>query len=154
MSKIMYNGLIKQRKGKIMAYMNQQKKSVIKTNLDKALKGTGVKFSLSVRNNSSICCTIKSAPIDLIANSNETCGKDYYQVAKGFQPNNNRYEQVNPYHYKDHFSGKALEIIDKIVKSMYTADYYDESDAMTDYFNTAYYVSVNIGKWDKPFEVK
>jgi hypothetical protein len=46
-----------------MAYMNQQKKSVIKTNLDKALKGTGVKFSLSVRNNSSICCTIKSAPI-------------------------------------------------------------------------------------------
>jgi len=47
-----------------------------------------------------------------------------------------------------------LEIIDKIVKSMYTADYYDESDAMTDYFNTAYYVSVNIGKWDKPFEVK
>jgi len=52
MPKIVYNGLIKQRKGKIMAYMNQQKKSVIKTNLDKALKGTGVKFSLSVHNNS------------------------------------------------------------------------------------------------------
>ena len=67
MPKIVYNGLIKQRKGKIMAYMNQQKKSVIKTNLDKALKGTGVKFSLSVQNNSSICCTIKSAPIDLLA---------------------------------------------------------------------------------------
>jgi hypothetical protein len=22
---------------------------------------------------------------------------------------------------------------------------------MTDYFNTAYYVDVNIGKWDKPY---
>lgn len=137
-----------------MAYMNQQKKAVIKANLDKALKGTGVKFSLSVRNHSTISCTIKSAPIDLIANSNETCGKDFYQVSRGFKPNDSRYEQVNPYHYKDHFSGKALEIVDKVVKALYTADYYDRSDAMTDYFDTAYYVDVNIGKWNKPFEVK
>jgi len=137
-----------------MAYMNQQKKAVIKANLEKALKGTGVKFSLSVRNHSTISCTIKSAPIDLIANSNETCGKDFYQVSRGFKPNDSRYEQVNPYHYKDHFSGKALEIVDKVVKALYTADYYDRSDAMTDYFDTAYYVDVNIGKWDKPFEVK
>ena len=137
-----------------MAYMNQQKKAVIKANLEKALKGTGVKFSLSVRNHSTISCTIKSAPIDLIANSNETCGKDFYQVSRGFKPNDSRYEQVNPYHYKDHFSGKALEIVDKVVKALYTADYYDRSDAMTDYFDTAYYVDVNIGKWNKPFEVK
>ena len=137
-----------------MAYMNQEKKAVIKANLDKALKGTGVKISLSVRNHMSICCTIKSAPIDLIANSNETCGKDFYQVAKGFKANTTRYEQVNPYWYNDHFSGKALQIIDKVVKAMYTANYYNNSDAMTDYFDTAYYVDVNIGKWNKPFEVK
>ena len=43
-----------------MAYMNQQKKAVIKANLDKALKGTGVKFSLSVRNHLAIAINIKS----------------------------------------------------------------------------------------------
>jgi hypothetical protein len=33
--------------------------------------------------------------------------------------------------------------MDKALKS---ADWYDESDAQTDYFNTAYYVDVNVGK--------
>ena len=135
-----------------MAYMNQERKAKIKANLDKALKGTGVKYSLKC-SNLSITCTIKSAPVDFIANSNETCGKDFYQVARGFKPNTSRYEQVNPYHFKEHYSGEALELMTKIVKSMYSADYYDNSDAQTDYFDTAYYVHVNIGRWDKPFVV-
>lgn len=133
-----------------MAYMNQERKAKIKANLDKALKGTGVKYSLKCCN-LSITCTIKSAPVDFIANSNETCSKDFYQVARGFKPNTSGYEQVNPYHFKDHFSGEALELMTKIVKSMYSADYYDNSDAQTDYFDTAYYVHINLGRWDKPF---
>ena len=112
-----------------MAYMNQEKKAKIAENLKKALKGTGVKYSLSVSNHLAIVCTIKSAPVDFIANSNETCQKDFYQVARGFKPNESGYEQVNTYHYKDH------------------------SDAQTDYFNTAYYVHLNVGRWNKPFEV-
>jgi hypothetical protein len=135
-----------------MAYMNQERKAKIKANLDKALKGTGVKYSLKCCN-LSITCTIKSAPVDFIANSNETCAADFYQVARGFQPEKSGYSQVNPYHFKNHFSGEALELMSKIVKSMYSADYYDNSDAQTDYFDTAYYVNVNIGRWDKPFVV-
>lgn len=134
--------------------MNQEKKAVIKAALDAALKGTGVKFSLSVRNHSSICCTVKSAPIDLIANMNSVC-----RVAPGA----NRYGpyqdsvghvDVNPYWYKDHFSGKALELVDKIVKAMYSANYYNNTDSSIDYFDCAYYIDVDIGKWNKPFEVK
>jgi len=34
------------------------------------------------------------------------------------------------------------------------ADWYDNSDAQTDYFDTAYYVDVNVGKWDKPYIVE
>ncbi len=137
-----------------MAYMNQEKKAVIKANLDKALKGTGVKCTLSVSNHTSIVCTIKSAPIDLIANMNEVCRKAPGANRYGEYRDATDYVQVNPYWYKEHFSGKALDIVDKIVKAMYTANYYDNSDAQIDYFDTAYYVSVNIGKWNKPFEVK
>lgn len=135
-----------------MAYMNQEKKAIIKTNLDKALKGTGVKYSLSVRSHMTIVCTVKSAPIDLIDNYNKTV----VNRPGGFRNASEAttYLDVNPYWYKEHFSGKALELVDKIVKAMYTANYYDNSDAMTDYFDTAYYVDVNIGKWNKPFEVK
>ena len=135
-----------------MAYMNQEKKAVIKANLDKALKGTGVKFSLSVRSHMSIVCTIKSAPIDLIDNYNKTVSNRPGAFRNASEAKNCL--DVNPYWYKEHFSGKALELVDKIVKAMYTANYYDNSDAMTDYFDTAYYVDVKIGKWNKPIEVK
>lgn len=135
-----------------MAYMNQQKKAVIKANLDKALKGTGVKFSLSVRNHMAISLNVKSAPVDFIKNFNDTVA----QQPGGFRTGSpaEKCLQVNQYWYKEHFSGKALELLDKIVPAMYSADYYDNSDAMTDYFDTAYYVDISIGKYDKPFEVK
>ena len=136
-----------------MAYMNQDRKAVIKANLDKALKGTGVKYSLKC-SNLSITCTIKSAPVDFIANSNDTCGTDFYQTARGFQKNTTGYDQVNHYHYKNHYSGKAKELMTKIVTAIYSGDYYDRSDVQTDYFDTAYYAHINIGKWDKPFVVK
>ena len=29
--------------------------------------------------------------------------------------------------------------------------WYDKSDAMVDYFDTAYYIDINIGKWNKPY---
>ena len=135
-----------------MAYMNQERKAVIKANLDKALKGTGVKYSLKC-SNLSITCTIKSAPVDFIANSNETCGADFYQTSRGFQTNTTGYDQVNHYHYRDHYSGKAKELMTKIVTAIYSGDYYDRSDAQTDYFDTAYYAHINVGKWDKPFVV-
>jgi hypothetical protein len=141
-----------------MAYMNQEKKATIKANLDKALKGTGVKYTLSVRNHSTIVCNVKSAPIDFIENFIQTDRNSH--IGKKMSEDHvahirkNKALDVNPYWYKEHFSGKALEVVDKIVKAMYTANYYDNSDAMVDYFDTAYYVDVNIGKWNKPFEVK
>jgi hypothetical protein len=134
-----------------MAYMNQEKKAKIQGKLKPILAKFGLKGSLSVRNHSSICLLIKSGPIDFIGNSNETCSRDQYQVAQGFKVSKETYTDVNPYHYKSHFSGIAKEALDEILPAMYSADYYDESDAMTDYFNTAYYVHVTVGCWDRPY---
>lgn len=135
-----------------MAYMNQERKAKIKTNLDAALKGSGVKYSLRC-SNLAITCTIKSAPVDFITNSNDTCAADFYQVARGFKPNTSGYDEVNPYYYKEHYSGKAKELMTKIVEAMYSGDYYDNSDAQTDYFDTAYYAHITVGKYDKHFVV-
>ena len=35
-----------------------------------------------------------------------------------------------------------------------TAYNYDDSDSQTDYFDTNFYYSLAIGKWDKPFTIK
>ena len=60
---------------------------------------------------------------------------------------------MNPYWFQDHFDGKAKAFLTEAFKALKSADYYDNSDAMTDYFDTAYYFGIGIGRWDKPYTV-
>lgn len=137
-----------------MAYMNQERKAKIAQTLKPILAKYKVKGSLSVNNHSTIVLTLKSGAIDFIGNSNRVCGNNFYQVQRGFKPNDVGYDQVNPYWFQDHYDGDAKAFLTEAFKALKSANWYDESDAMTDYFNTAYYVDVNIGKWNKPYEVE
>ena len=134
-----------------MAYMNQERKQKIAKTLKPILAKYKVKGSLSVRNHMSIVLTLKSGAIDFIGNSNRVCGNDFYQVQRGFKPTTSGYDQVNPYWFQDHYDGKAKAFLTEAFKALKSADWYDESNAMIDYFNIAYYVDINIGKWDKPY---
>jgi hypothetical protein len=136
-----------------MAYMNQERKQKIAQALKPVLAKFGVKGTLRVRNHMAICLTLKSGSIDFIANSNRVCGSNHYQVSRGFKPNTQGYDQVNPYWFQDHFDGVAKEFLTEAFQALKAADYYDRSDAMTDYFDTAYYYDLNIGTWDKPYVV-
>jgi hypothetical protein len=137
-----------------MAYMNQESKAKINQVLKPILAKYKIKGSLSVRNHSTIVLTLKSGAIDFIGNSNRVCGNNFYQVQRGFKPNDTGYDQVNPYWFQDHYDGDAKAFLTEAFKALKSANWYDESDAMTDYFNTAYYVDINIGKWNKPYEVE
>ena len=137
-----------------MAYISQADKAKINTNLKPILKKYGVKGTLSIRNHSTIVLTLKSGKIDFIANSNRVCGASHYQVSRGFTPNTRGYDQVNTYWYQDHYDGKAKVFIKEAIQALKSAGWYDESDIQTDYFNTAYYIDINIGKWDKPYIVE
>lgn len=137
-----------------MAYMNQERKAKIAANLKPILKRYGVKGTLSVRNHSSIVLTLKSGSIDFIENSNRVCGSNHYQVSRGFRPNTSGYQDVNPYWFHEHYDGVAREFLTETLAALKSADWYDESDAQVDYFNTAYYVDIKIGKWDKPYLVE
>ena len=134
-----------------MAYMNQERKAKITKMLKPILAKYKVKGSLSVRNHSTIVLTLKSGSIDFIGNSNKVCGNDFYQVQRGFKPTTTGYDQVNPYWFQDHYDGDAKAFLTEAFKALKSADWYDESNAMIDYFNIAYYVDINIGKWDRPY---
>jgi len=134
-----------------MAYMNQERKATIANAIKPILKKYGVKGTLSVQNHSTIVLTLKSGSIDFIGNSNRVCGNDHYQVSRGFRPNTSGYDQVNPYWFQDHYDGVAKEFLTEALQALKSAGWYDRSDAMTDYFDTAYYVDINIGKWNKPY---
>lgn len=141
-----------------MAYMNQEKKAKIAQALKPILKKFGVKGSLSVRNHSTICLTLKSGKIDFIENYIKTdTDKPYANKMTAEQVASIRKYQsldVNPYWFQEHFDGKAKSFLNEAYKALKIAGWYDESDAMTDYFNTAYYVDINVGKWNKPYIVE
>jgi hypothetical protein len=129
-----------------MAYMNQERKAKIASNLKPILAKYGIKASLAVRNHSSIVLNIKSGTIDFIGNFNSSIN-----TLRGDRKAEGNID-VNPYWYQEHFSGVAKEFLTETMVAMKSADWYDESDAMTDYFNTAYYVDINVGKWNKPYQ--
>jgi hypothetical protein len=60
---------------------------------------------------------------------------------------------INQYHL-DGYNPKYTPLFEKIVSIMKGERWYDDSDPQTDYFNTAYYIDLNIGKWNKPYEYK
>lgn len=129
-----------------MSHMNQEKKSKIAQNLKPILAKYGIKASLAVRNHSSIVLNIKSGTIDFIGNFNSSINTQRGdRKAEG-------YIDVNPYWYQEHFSGVAKEFLTEAMTALKSADWYNKSDIQSDYFNIAYYVDINIGKWHKPYQ--
>lgn len=133
-----------------MAFFTQEMKSEKLSKIKPILKKFGLKGSLSVHNHSTVVLTISEGSIDFINNFNETCGADHYAVARGFQPQKD-YLSVNHYWFKDHFTGKAKAALTELIKVLFEG-HWDESDIQSDYFHTAYYVDVKVGKWNKPYK--
>jgi len=129
-----------------MAYMNQEKKAKIAALLKPVLAKYGLKGSLAVHNHSTIRLTVKSGKIDFIENYLEDgkCTDEAFVRKYGTL-------DVNPYWFQDHFTGEAKAFLTEAFAALKGADYYDESDIQTDYFNTAYYFGLQVGKWSKPY---
>ena len=73
-----------------------------------------------------------------------------------------RYCQVNQYWIDSHWtSAEAKMALNRINEIMHNAPgradpsrkFFDHSDAMTDYFHTAFYTHLSIGAWDRDYEL-
>ncbi len=142
-----------------MAYMSQETKAKIVAAVKPILKKYGLKGTFAVRNHSTIQLNLKSGKIDFIENYIQTDIDKPHE--KHFAEEQIAYIRktksidVNPYWFQEHFTGQAKSALTEIFAAMKKAgDWYDESDIQTDYFNTAYYVDVNVGKWNKPYQVE
>jgi beta-xylosidase len=132
-----------------MAYMNQEKKAQIAALIKPLLKEYGLKGTLSVHNYSSINLNIKAGNIDFIGNANAVIEKNAGIHVDGVK----KHLDINVYWVAENYTGVAKEFLLKAVKALQGANYYDNSDAMIDYFDTAYYYGIKIGNWDKPYEL-
>ncbi len=110
-----------------MAYMNVEKKNKLAPGIKKVLAEYGMKGTLA-KDTHTLKVNLKSGPIDF--------GTD----------------GVNEYHIENHFTGIAKEFLLKLKDAMMVGNH-NNTDLMTDYFDVGWYISINVGKWDKPYEV-
>lgn len=132
-----------------MAYVSQELKAKLAPAIKAVLKKYGVKGSLAVRNNSTLVLNIKSGKVDFFESFNRLGFKKIRPQHLPFTAAKT-YIDVNPFHYRNHFDGKALKFLTEVIPLMNDGNH-DNSDIMTDYFDVGWYVDVNIGKWDKPY---
>ena len=105
-------------------------------------KKYGVKASLAVNNHSTLVLNIKSGKVDFVGDYGDTPETRADAEKFGIQ--------VNPYHYKNQFNGESYHFLSEVIPAM-NAGNWDKSDAQVDYFNVGWYISVNIGKWNKKY---
>jgi hypothetical protein len=117
-----------------MAYVSQQDKKELAPAIKKVLSKYGMKGSISIRNHSTLQVTLQSGAIDF---------KDY--------SHGDGYIQVNTYHIDAHYSGKAKAFLNELLAAMKGPKYFNNDDAMTDYFHRSHYTDINVGKWNKPY---
>tara|TARA_B100000902_G_scaffold29802_1_gene35758 strand:- start:1 stop:393 length:393 start_codon:yes stop_codon:yes gene_type:complete len=130
-----------------MAYISKEDVTAIR----QELKATFPKFTFGVKKMSGgsngVDVTVKAGPTDF---------SDCFRGDEG-------YAQIN--HYHTHMYGDHQSFFDAIHKIIKTAPikgegywknkgWYDNSDSMIDYFDTAYYISMNVGSWNRPYVQK
>jgi hypothetical protein len=118
-----------------MAYLS---KTQVKETRD-ALKVAFPDFKFMVRKShaggSSINVSIMSGPLEF-GNIREGANVNQYWVES---------------HYEAHLV-PFLEAVIKVIKFGSDRQWYDRSDAMTDYFDTAFYIDLEIGRFMQPYK--
>ena len=125
-----------------MAYVSQDLKKKLAPKIKAICNKYGVKASLAVRNHSVLCLNIKSGKIDFLGNyaRDNEYAKKYGHI------------DVNTYWYQDHFDGVARDFFSEVIPAM-NAGNHDNSDIQSDYFDVGWYIDVNVGRWNKPYEL-
>lgn len=133
-----------------MAYVSQDKKAKIAPVVKEICKRYGVKASLSVKHHMTLALTVQSSDIDFLGNYNTIVGNKLRHQYDRFTPVKD-YLDVNTYWIQDHFNGTALAFLEEVKDAMLGPDYFNHSDPQTDYFHCSHYISIYIGRWDKPY---
>ena len=113
-----------------MAYFDQTKKKAIEPAIKGLCKEYGIKATLGVKHSSTVVLNILSGAIDF------GCA----------------YDQVNVFWVKKHYAGVAQEFLTKALAILNTGNY-NNSDSQSDYFDVGHHIDINIGKWNKSYEL-
>lgn len=117
------------------------------------------KFSITKQHYNSLRVALMSGPVSPFATPDVTKmqGEDFrfgeeYFMRNWKQSIENGYHGVNHYYIDNsRFLTEEAKVMFKDIVKFIQSFNYDDSEAMTDYFDTNFYLNVEIGKWDRPF---
>lgn len=123
-----------------MAYISQDRKKVIAKNVKAVAKAYGFggrDVTVAVRHYSSLVVNIWGGPLDLLGDSGVS----------------GDYLQINPYWCEEHAEDpKIKQFYTDLLAAIKSTGYYNNSDAMSDYFDHDFYIDINAGRFDKPYK--
>ena len=125
-----------------MAYVSQEMKKELAPAIKAVLKKYRMKGSIAVNNHSTLEVNLSEGYIDCISKGERILGLG------GVSKN------VNVYHIDEWYEGVAKKFLNELLDAMKGPKYFNNDDAMTDYFSRSHYTDINIGKWNKPFVLK
>lgn len=129
-----------------MAYVTKELVQKNREQIRPILKKYGFNGTVSGTGTSTLSLNISGGSEDVIQNFNDCLLKGvatYRDPAK-------TYVNVNPYHFRDQFTGTVVEFLEEVIKVMNDGNH-DRSDIMTDYFDVGWYIEISFGKWNKPY---
>lgn len=138
-----------------MAYVSQDLKSKLAPTIKSVCKKYGIKASIAVHNHSTLVLNISQGKIDFIENfiatdANVMHGRKLSEDQIAYVRKNCALD-VNPFWFREHYSGKAKSFLSEVIAAMKGPEFFDHSDAQTDYFHCSHYIDVKIGSWKKPY---
>ena len=133
-----------------MAYMSQEKKAEIAPIVKVICKKYNIQASVAVRHHSTLVLNIKSGKLNFIENVNRVMEARPGGFRTGSPAKD--HISVNPHWYKEHFDGKCKDFLTEVITAMNQGNH-DKSDIQSDYFDVGWYVDVNVGAWDKPYQL-
>lgn len=137
-----------------MAYISKKQVQEKRRIITALCKEYGVTATVSGSNSSTLTVTIRKGWIDFLGNHVGTVSGNWLnsqqQKDNALFYKNKGYFKVNEYYLEKQFSGIALDFMMDLLAIM-KIGHYDNSDSMTDYFDTAWYLGINVGDWNKPY---
>ena len=114
-----------------MAYINQEEKKAIAPVVKKILKEYGQKGTLGIRNHSTIVLKLKDV-------AGMFTMRDEYEAKWG--------KSINPYWFQVHYADQpvVVEMLEKLMTALKGENYFNNDDAMTDYFHRKHYVDIDV----------
>ena len=114
-----------------MAYVSQADKKELAPAIKAVLKKYNMKATIAIRNHSTLVVKVKSGVID-------------FDIRDG-------YEDVNVYWIDTHYNGVARDFLNELLDAMKGPKYFNNDDAMSDYFHRSHYTDIEIGQYNRAY---